>query len=68
MIVLKRKPEQRIQIGDDIMLTITETARGYCCIGIDAPGMPIQRRDAEPRLTPRKETNRGKGQEEEKRP
>ena len=38
MLVLKRKIGERINIGDDIVISIIEVAKGSVRIGIDAPG------------------------------
>ena len=38
MLVLKRKIGERINIGDDIVISIVEVAKGSVRIGIDAPG------------------------------
>jgi len=38
VLVLKRKIGERINIGDDIVISIIEVAKGSVRIGIDAPG------------------------------
>ena len=46
MLVLSRKPQQSIIIGDDIMITVVEMGRGRVQIGVRAPGyMPIYREE-----------------------
>ena len=46
MLVLSRKINQRIYIGDDITITVCEVDRGKVRIGIEAPrGMPIFREE-----------------------
>lgn len=37
MLCLTRKPLETIHIGDHIVVTICETSRGGCKVGIDAP-------------------------------
>ena len=37
MLVLSRKPTQRIQIGDSVVVTVLEIRGNKVCIGIDAP-------------------------------
>lgn len=37
MLVLTRKDDERIYIGDDIIITIVKTGRDSVRIGIDAP-------------------------------
>ncbi len=37
MLVLTRKAEETIQIGDDIVVKVIKTSRGTVKIGIDAP-------------------------------
>jgi carbon storage regulator len=36
-LVLSRKPEERITIGDDIVITVVETGRNRVKLDIDAP-------------------------------
>jgi carbon storage regulator len=44
MLVLTRKPGERILIGDDIVITILDSRGDGVRVGIDAPrGVPIQR-------------------------
>ncbi len=46
MLVLTRKPEQTIAIGDQIKVRILEIGNGFVKIGIDAPrDMPIYREE-----------------------
>lgn len=35
--ILSRKEEESVKIGDDIEIKIVQTAKGYVKIGIDAP-------------------------------
>ncbi len=37
MLVLTRKDDEMIQIGDDIIVKVVQTSRGSIKIGIDAP-------------------------------
>jgi carbon storage regulator len=37
MLVLTRKPDETIRIGDDITITLLKTGRGRAKIGIEAP-------------------------------
>lgn len=37
MLILSRKAEESVKIGDDIEIKIVQTAKGYVKIGIDAP-------------------------------
>jgi len=37
MLVLSRKRNQKIKIGENVMLTVVEVRNGVCRIGIDAP-------------------------------
>lgn len=37
MLVLKRKTQERIQIGDDIVITVIEAGVGKVRLGVDAP-------------------------------
>lgn len=46
MLVLTRKPGERLMIGDDVVVTVIEVARGQVRIGIDAPsGKSIHREE-----------------------
>lgn len=46
MLVLTRKPDQTINIGEDIRIKILEIGNGYVKLGIDAPReMPIYREE-----------------------
>ena len=46
MLVLSRKPQQSIVIGDDILITVIEMGRGRVQIGVRAPQyMPIYREE-----------------------
>ncbi|MEZ6055828.1 MAG: carbon storage regulator [Planctomycetaceae bacterium] len=38
MLVLTRKENETIQIGDSIVIKVIQTGRGKCKIGIEAPG------------------------------
>ncbi len=37
MLVLTRKKDEMIQIGDSIVIKVISTGRGKCKLGIDAP-------------------------------
>ena len=66
MLVLSRKPGQRIVVGDAITITIVEARSNRVRIGIDAPGrLKIAREElagrrqqtpTEPKPAPRRET------------
>jgi carbon storage regulator len=46
MLVLSRKPGEKILIGDKISITVVRIAPGVVRIGIDAPdGLPILREE-----------------------
>lgn len=38
MLVLTRKPDEAIRIGNDVRIVVLTTARGHVRIGIEAPG------------------------------
>ena len=49
MLVLSRKPEQKIQIGDNITITVLRLRGGTVQIGIEAPrSTPVVRGELEP--------------------
>ena len=37
MLVLKRKSGQQIRLGNDVIITIVQTTRGWAKVGIEAP-------------------------------
>ena len=37
MLILSRKEDESIQIGEDIEIKVVQTAKGYVKIGIEAP-------------------------------
>lgn len=44
MLVLSRKCGERIQVGEDIVITVTRCGRNRVVLGIDAPSeVPIRR-------------------------
>lgn len=46
MLVLTRQKDEKIEIGDDIVITIVEVRGGRVRVGIEAPrGIPIKRDD-----------------------
>ena len=46
MLVLSRKPGEKILIGDNISITVVRIAPGVVRIGVDAPeGLPILREE-----------------------
>lgn len=51
MLVLSRKPQERIRIGADIVVAVLRIGRASVRIGIDAPGLSIVREDVEIRFT-----------------
>jgi len=51
MLVISRKQEEFIQIGEDILVKIIKTGRGSVKIGIEAPGdRRILRGESEPEM------------------
>jgi carbon storage regulator len=59
MLVLTRYPNQRIMIGDDIVITVLTIAPGKVRIGVDAPqNMPIHREEIKIKID--EERNRDK--------
>lgn len=66
--IFKRRPLQRIQIGDAIV-TVTETSRGYCLIGVDAPReLPVKALTAAPESSIRRSSIREEIRQEKGRP
>lgn len=50
MLILTRKPGERIHIGDDITITIVDRDRNKIRVGIEAPrGVGIWREEISPR-------------------
>lgn len=48
MLVLKRKVGQRIRIGMNIFVTVTDSGYGYAKIGVDAPrGVSVVREEVD---------------------
>lgn len=46
MLVLSRKPGERIRIGKDIIIEVLEYRKGYFRIGIEAPkDVPVHREE-----------------------
>lgn len=46
MLVLSRKRDGRIRIGDDVIITVVEIRGDKCRIGIDAPkDVPVHREE-----------------------
>ena len=44
MLVLSRKPEERVYVGDDIEIVVLEVRGGRVKLGFNVPGyLPIQR-------------------------
>lgn len=53
MLVLSRKIEERILIGDDVVITVTRIGRNVVSIGVDAPkDVPIRRADKKSETSP----------------
>ena len=61
MLIITRKPGERIMVGDDVVLQVIEIAGGSVRVGIDAPrSTPVYReeiwnavrRDSEPEAGP----------------
>ena len=49
MLVLSRKPGERITIGPEIVVTINRIGRSHVVVGVDAPKeVKVDRRPAEP--------------------
>lgn len=75
MLVLTRKPQEKIQIGDDITITVIKTKGKGVRIGIEAPGhVPVLRgeltagnRDASPTAPAQDESQQPSGGEPEVR-
>ena len=56
MLVLSRKAQQSIVIGEDVLVTVMDIGRGRVQIGVSAPGyMPIFRREIVDRMVDRGE-------------
>jgi carbon storage regulator len=61
MLVLGRKSQEKICIGDDIVITILDVRGGTIHIGIDAPkDMPVHREEVYDRIQRKKERANGK--------
>ena len=53
VLVLTRKPKQRIMIGDDVEITLLSAAGGKVRLGIQAPAaLPVYRTEIYPGLRP----------------
>lgn len=51
MLILTRKPQQNICIGDDIKIRVLGFRRDQICIGIDAPkDVPVHRQEIYDRI------------------
>ncbi len=51
MLVLTRKAEEGIRIGNDVRIVVLSTARGHVRIGIDAPsGVSVLREEVHARV------------------
>ena len=62
MLVLSRKKDQRIRIGDDVVIQILQTKGGTVKVGIKAPEtVPIVRDELPPRTEPEQESSDGVG-------
>ena len=49
MLVLTRRKDESIRIGDDVVVTVVRIGKGSCKILIDAPrSIPIRRIEAPP--------------------
>jgi carbon storage regulator len=49
MLVLSRKAQQKIRIGDDVVITVVEIRPGQIRLGIDAPKeVPVMREELLP--------------------
>lgn len=49
MLILTRRPGEKIVIGDDIVITVTEVDRGRVKLGIEAPrDVPVFRQELVP--------------------
>ena len=46
MLVLSRRAGEKIRIGNDVVITVTQVSKGRVRIGIDAPSeVPVQREE-----------------------
>ncbi len=58
MLVLSRKANESIQIGNDIVITVVELSRGRVRLGIDAPKeVPVHREEIYRELSARGESS-----------
>ena len=61
MLILGRKPDERIQIGDDITVIVVEIREGHVAIGVEAPAdIRIDRKAAVPRTDATRRTQHAK--------
>ena len=62
MLVLSRKPGERVLLGDGIELTVVEVKGNRVRLGITAPNVvPIRRQEVDQRIDPAKEEAPGWG-------
>jgi carbon storage regulator len=57
MLILGRRTDEKIIIGDDIVVTVVECKKGHCRLGVTAPAHVSMHRQEVYDATPRGRTN-----------
>lgn len=58
MLVLTRKPGERIVIGDDILITVVDVRGGRASLGVQCPGQtPVHREEVYRRIREEQNAN-----------